>query len=254
MLSNPYIQRKLTSENLRNACAFYYPQDPRKPEKEVLTAMKIGIAVSFLGCAALLLGQFLPALALWALSPILSLARYTQLSRKHHAEMQRIERYVNLIHGEIRLVNNTTGSIVDAIELISLGNYSHISDDLSNASCAINKGEVPEEIVHNLSFKPYPKPIQELFSKLAKLGHQEIQLPETAIPFHYTSFSEQLQVRLTISIALSTFIPLIINCILLVQGWGTSPILWGFYALLSAVVYYFDKILLASNISLFGEE
>jgi hypothetical protein len=168
--------------------------------------------------------------------------------------MQRIERYVNLIQGEIQLVNNTTGSIVDAIELISMGNYSHISEDLSRACYAINKGEIPEELVRNLSFKPYPKPIQEMFSKLAKINHKSIEIDNSSTAQQYTSFSEQLQIRLTMSIAISTFTPLIINCILLIQGWGTSLLLWGFYALLCFTVFLFDKMLLASNISLFGEE
>ncbi|MHA2408062.1 MAG: hypothetical protein ACXACA_06805, partial [Candidatus Ranarchaeia archaeon] len=247
MYFSQYIQQKLETEDLRRACNFYYPQDLKKPEKEIISSLKIGFSFLSLGCIFLLLGEFLFAMVLCGIAPVSYIVRFTQLSRKHKTEMQKIERYVNLIHGEIQLVSNTTGSIVDAIELISLGNYSHISEDLAKASYAINKGEVPEEIIRNLSFKPYPKPIQEMFSKLAKINHKDIQLGETSLPMQYTSFSEQLQVRLTVSIALSTFIPLIINCILLIQGWGTSVLIWGFYALLCAVVYLFDRMLLASS-------
>ena len=254
MYFSQFIQQKLETEDLRNACSFYFPQDPKKPEKEITSSLKIGLIVLLFGGIFLIFRIFSIGLILCVLSPLVYIVRFTQLSRKHRTEMQRIERYVNLIQGEIQLVKNTTGSIVDAIELISMGKYSHISDDLSKACYAINKGEIPEEIIRNLSFKPYPKPIQEMFSKLAKINHEGIQIEESSLSQQYTSFSEQLQVRLTLSIALSTFTPLIINCILLIQGWGTSILLWGFYALLCVVVYLLDRILLASSISLFGEE
>ena len=243
----------LTPKSLREACLFHYGTDQKRIQEEFLSSIKLSVIYVVMIVSLALIFQNLQLSYFLFFTPVLYFLRLTSLSRNFKNEMANSERYVELIMGEIQLINKTTRSIFDAIELISSGDYSLISQDLKKAIIEINKGKNPEKIIYLISQKPYSQPIKDLFLMLSRIDHETKMNKDSSLFQKYSNFTEQLQTKLTLSIALSTFLPIISFSILIIQQLGSSFFFMIIIVIIVSIMYFFDKFVLQNKIQLFGE-
>jgi len=243
----------LITPDLKTAVSFFYPNSPEKAINEVRSALQIGLLGGFCSAISLFFSNNIAFSGIFV-TGILFLLRLRYLPMKYRNECLKVERYAELLHGEIQLVNRTTGSVFDVLELIAAGNFGRLSSEAASAICSVNKGEPPEIALQNLSYASYPRSIQEIFSHASQIRNKSTILVYSSLPIQYSAFTEQIQTRLALFIALSAFSPLIILAAVLVRGFGTSVWVIGISLVICLGVNLLNQILLKSSISLFGEE
>ncbi len=254
-----FIGKKLCPTSLLMPCRYYEelnltPEDISAGSKAFATIIFL-IIVSFslildlspllFSSVALLLAYIIHGL----------LMRFLPLTYAH--ERLTIEKYADLILNTL-LLALLAGSTFDAIYFVAKSDFPQVSKDFEKILFQVNNNEDPEKLLLDYAKKQPSITLRKHLSSLFAINDLETTIElmkdstQSEVRYAYDRFTLELDSRLTLTIGITTFLPILLALFLILYGFASSPFILFIVPLHIFLLYILKNQILSNKVELIG--
>lgn len=242
------IGKRLVSSEIIEAVEFLYELN-LNPVDVSGGVMMIGIMVFF--ATTFLLQILIPPLSAFILSITISIMScliiLNSIVAKYSNQLVQIERVTPYVLEELVTIYLTTGSVFEAIQYVSKGEFSSISDSFSTMISSLNQGVSPEQLLMDfaiaqpsitlrrglLAFIQFIESANTSLDAVISDAHENLQR-------RFERLTLQWESRMMVYTGMLVFLPIIFILGVAVRGLAYNP----FILLLPVLQFGLSKILL----------
>lgn len=183
------------------------------------------------------------------------LMRFLPLRYAH--ERLNIEKYADLILNTM-LLALLAGSTFDAIYFVAKSDFPQVSKDFEKILFQVNNNEDPEKILLDYAQKQPSITLRKHISSLFAINDLETTIElmkdstQSEVRNAYDHFTIELDSRLTLSIGITTFLPIFVGLFLILYGFASSPLILFILPLHIGLLYILKNKVLSNRIELVG--
>jgi len=183
------------------------------------------------------------------------LMRFLPLRYAH--ERLNIEKYADLILNTL-LLALLAGSTFDAIYFVAKSEFPQISKDFEKILFQVNNNEDPEKLVLDYAKKQPSITLRKYLSSLFAVNDLETTIElmkdstQSEVRNAYDRFTLELDSRLTLTIGITTFLPILLGLFLILYGFASSPFILLIVPLHICVLYVLKNQILSNKVELVG--
>jgi len=183
------------------------------------------------------------------------LMRFLPLRYAH--ERLNIEKYADLILNTL-LLALLAGSTFDAIYFVAKSDFPQVSYDFEKILFQVNNNEDPEKLLLDYAKKQPSITLRKHLSSLFTINDLETTIElmkdstQSEVRNAYDRFTIELDSRLTLTIGITTFLPIFLGLFLILYGFASSPFILFIVPLHICILYILKNKILSNRIELVG--
>jgi len=244
------ISNRITSKQFIKAVGYLY-HDSLCPF--CISGGVVIVSITIFGLTTIILSLFVNPISAIVLGITIALMScfiiMNGLISRFNRQLVQIEKVAPYVLEELATIYLTTGSVFEAIQYVSKGDYCLVSDAFSKMIMPLNQGETPEQLLMGfatnqpsftlrrglLAFIQYVEASTSNLDAVIVDAHENIQR-------RYEKLTIQWESRMMVYTGLLVFLPIIIILGMAIRGLADNPLI----LLLPVFQFGFSKLLLSS--------
>ncbi|MFX1301288.1 MAG: hypothetical protein ACFFAL_07160 [Promethearchaeota archaeon] len=244
------ISNRITPKQFSKAVEYLYP-DTLCPVD--ITGGAVLVSGALFGLSTIILSLFVNPISAFVLGITIGLMSYfismNGLISRYNSQLVQIEKVAPYVLEELATIYLTTGSVFEAIQYVSKGEYSLVSEAFLKMIMPLNQGEAPERLLMDFAINQPSFTLRRgLLAFIQFIESSTSNLDAVIVDAHeniqrrYEKLTIQWESRMMVYTGLLVFLPIIIILGLAIRGLVDNPLI----LLLPVFQFGFSKLLHSS--------
>jgi len=244
------ISNRITPKQFSKAVEYLY-HDTLCPVS--ITGGVVLVSLALFGLSTIILSLFVNPISAFVLGITIGLMSYfiimNGLISRYNSQLVQIEKVAPYVLEELATIYLTTGSVFEAIQYVSKGEYSLVSEAFLKMIIPLNQGEAPERLLMGFAINQPSFTLRRgLLAFIQFIESSTSNLDAVIVDAHeniqrrYEKLTIQWESRMMVYTGLLVFLPIIIILGLAIRGLLDNPLI----LLLPAFQFGFSKLLHSS--------
>ncbi len=244
------ISNRITSKQFIKAVEYLY-HDSLCPVN--ISGGVVLVSCALFGLTTIILSLFVNPISACVLGITIALMSFfiimNGLISRFNSQLVQIEKVAPYVLEELATIYLTTGSVFEAIQYVSKGDYCLVSDAFSKMIMPLNQGETPEQLLMGFAINQPSFTLRRgLLAFIQYIESSTSNLDAVIVDAHenlqrrYEKLTIQWESRMMVYAGLLVFLPIIIILGVAIRGLANNPLI----LLLPVFQFGFSKLLLSS--------